>query len=182
MLKICIVVGLIAIVSGAALNLLPVAAMGAVTIVGGFLVRSIQITKSAHAESLDDEIHPDDRVRVQPLRKLVQGIVQAVEANKGSVVFRVVGQEAAVESSHLLTQAVKIVAARRKISRSSISQTPESLAQIAQLDAELEQIRVTLGEMLSKLAKASNEEQTEGLSESLRDKLSEMKALSTSFD
>lgn len=104
----------LAVAGGVLSNLLLVAG----GLVGGamaLLWGTIRVVRSNRDALGLDDVSPQDRAPLVPIRRLVEQIDAIVEANKSSPAIAVVGAEARQESRHLFEQCIRLVALRGRL-------------------------------------------------------------------
>ena len=95
-----------------------IALLGLIGAIGSIALISGREAQNRHASYSDDEISPDSRTLLRPVKKLADDIEAIITANRDSQTVQIVGQEARNEATHLLEQVRKSLVARDKLKKS----------------------------------------------------------------
>ncbi len=109
---------LIIAIAGALFGSVAAVAVGLIGAVGSVGLLAGRTAQERRSEYSVDELSPDARMLLKPLRKIADDISEIVATHKDSPTVQVVGQEALTESERLIDQVRKSLAARDQLKKS----------------------------------------------------------------
>jgi hypothetical protein len=120
------------------LSLPTLAVLSGVVLVGSGLAMSARRSRELRAQVGDDDISPNDRVYLRPIRRLRDEIEAIVLENERSPAVKVIGREAIQEANQLFDHCVALLKTRSLLRKALMSRgNPDT--SIMDLDAKIEE-------------------------------------------
>src|SRR4051794_5178524 len=111
---------LVALAASVVLALLGQFALAGVVFVAWFAMVALVSMRSSNEmrrADVSEELDPESRILLAPVRKLVDSIEETVRTNAQSITIKTVGEEVLSEARHIRDQSAKALLVRRDIKR-----------------------------------------------------------------
>ena len=113
-----ILISLVVAVIGALISSIPLVVIGILFMFAVLAGATLSKTRASHQEDHYDDLAPDSRILVRPLRKIYQEMEEAA-GGKSEAISPYIAQEALAESQRLLNQSITALMLRDRLVRES---------------------------------------------------------------